>query len=273
MLGKLIKNEFKHSGRHILLIYGAVAVMIAILGVSMLSSATWLGAICCAILYVVGFASLVVTIVSVVKSFYETLYGQQGYLTLTLPVRSGMLVFAKALVAFVWVLSSFLVMAMTYLVIFFYAKGKTESIVDILLDSLAVSGMSELLPSASVIVQIIITVAIMVILTVISYVALVFFTVTAVNIRPLQSHPKIFGAIIIFSSFGVINSLGNTFTRYFPLTVNVTAEKLFLSLDKMGELKDVIFSYGLGGTIFSAFAGIVLLFFTSWLLEHKVNLK
>ncbi len=273
MLGKLIKNEFKHSGRLILLIYGAVAVMIGILGISMISSATWLGAICCSILYVVGFAAFVVTIVSVVRNFYDSLYGKQGYLTLALPVRSGALIFTKALVAFVWVLSAFLVMLVTYLVIFFYAKGKSESMIEILVDSLAVSGMSELLPTGEVIVQIIITVAIMVILTVVSYVSLVFFTITAVNIRPLQSHPKLFGGILIFSCFGVINSLGNTFTKYFPLTVNVTTDELYLSLDKMGAVKDVIFSYGLGGTIFSAIAGVFLLFLTSWLLEHKVNLK
>ncbi len=273
MIGKLLKNELRHSSRYILTIYAVVAAMAGILVISMMTSATWLGAICCFVLYVVGFAAFVVTLVSVIRNFYDTLFGRQGYITLTLPVKSSTLLISKVIVAFMWTVTGFVVMFLTYFIIFWYTKGKGDGVINMIIDAVSLSGLLDLLPSTSVMIQFAAVILAIVVLTVLSYVAMVFFTVTAVNIRPLQSHPKLYGGVLFLATFGVTNSLGNVFTSYFPLTVNITSEKVFFSLSKMGAVEEALVSYGLGGTIFSGIAAVVLLAVTCYLLEHKVNLK
>lgn len=273
MLGKLLKNEFRHSSRYILSIYAAVAAMAGLLALSMMTSTAWLGAICCFILYVVGFAALVVTLVSVIRNFYDTLFGKQGYLTLTLPVKSSSLLISKVIVAFIWTVTGFVVMLLTYLVIFWYTKGKGDGFVNMIVDAISITGLLDMLPSTAVMLEFAAVIVGMVVLTMLSYVALVFFSVTAVNVGPLQAHPKLYGGILCLGTFGVINSLGNVFTSYFPLTVNITQEKVFFSLSKMGAVEEALVSYGLGGTIFSGISAVVLLAITCYLLEYKVNLK
>jgi hypothetical protein len=41
----------------------------------------------------------------------------------------------------------------------------------------------------------------------------------------------------------------------------------------MGYESDVLFSYGIGGTLFSGLVAIGLLFATGYIIENKVNIK
>ena len=126
MLGKLIKHEIRHSARYTMAIYGAAFAAMAVTCLSLLLDTGWLGAISCGILYVVGFASVVVTLVSVIKNFYDTLYSRQGYLTLTLPVKGSALLFSKIIVSFIWIVASMVVMGLTLFMIFIYGKEKKD---------------------------------------------------------------------------------------------------------------------------------------------------
>ena len=100
MLGKLLKHEIRHSARYTMAIYAAAFAAMAVTGISLLLDSGWLGVLSCVALYVVGFASLVVTLVSVIKNFYDTLFSRQGYLTLTLPVKGSTLLLSKIIVSF-----------------------------------------------------------------------------------------------------------------------------------------------------------------------------
>ena len=71
----------------------------------------------------------------------------------------------------------------------------------------------------------------------------------------------------------IVNTIGNKLTEYLPLTVNVGSERVFLSFTQMGAEPDVLISYGIGGTIFSALVAVGLLFATGYIIENKVNIK
>ena len=58
-----------------------------------------------------------------------------------------------------------------------------------------------------------------------------------------------------------------------PLTVNVTTEKVYFALHNMQYQANTIFTYGIGGTIFSSLVALALLFATGYFMEHKVNVK
>ncbi len=273
MLFKLIKHEIKHSARYTITVYAAVLCAIAVVGLSLLFNSGIMGFVSCLALYVVGFAAVAVTLVSVIKNFYDTLYGKQGYLTFTLPVKCSSLLVSKVLVSFFWIIVSFLLMALTYVMIFFYAKQSTGDLVDTLSSAISVSGIMEMLPKGIVVIQFVLILAAIAILTVFTYVGYVYFTVTVANTRALQAHPKLFGGIIFFSVFAVVNAIGNKLTMVLPLTVNVTTEKVYFALHNMQYQANTIFTYGIGGTIFSSLVALGLLFATGYFMEHKVNVK
>ena len=273
MLGKLIKNEFKHSARYTMAIYGAAFAAMAVTCISLLVDSGWLGAIACGMLYVVGFASVVVTLVSVIKNFYDSLYSRQGYLTLTLPVKGSSLLLSKIIVSFIWIVTSMVVMGLTLLMIFLYGKEKSEGSLESILEVISISGILDMLPSKLAIIKFLVVVVILVISTILTYVGYVFFTVTLANTRLLQSHPKFYGGVIFFAIMTIVNAIGNKLTELLPLTVNVSTENVYLSFTQMGYESDVLLSYGIGGTLFSGLVAIGLLFATGYIIENKVNIK
>ena len=273
MLGKLLKYEIKHSARYTATIYLATIAFAAVSVIALLINSTWLGVMSCFMLYFAGFASVIVTLVSVIKNFYDTLYGRQGYLTFTLPVKCSTVLLSKLIVSVLWIIAGFLVMGLTLVVVFLYAKEKSESIFETFLDSFLMSGLAEVLPSGLVIAETVIMLAIMALLTVITYVGYVFFVVTVANTGKFQSHPKLFGALTFLAIFLVVNTLSNTLTETIPLTFNVATDRVFFAFADMFSVEGTLLSYGIGGTIFSALVAGGLLAATGYIMEHKVNVK
>lgn len=273
MLGKLLKHEIKHSARYTMVIYIAITAFIGVIGLSMLSDTTWLGVMACFGLYIAGLACVVVTLVSIIKNFYDTLYGRQGYLTFTLPVKCSTLLISKLIVSFMWIIISFAVMAGTYGIIYLYAKDKTDSFLSDFASVFAISGLSDYLPSGTVIAEFIIVVAVLALMTILTYLGYVYFTVTVANTRHFQSHPKLFGGLLFFALFFAVNSISNKLTEVIPLSFNVTSDRVYFAFEDMFSTSDVLLSYGVGGTVFSALVAVGLLIATGYIMEHKVNLK
>ncbi len=273
MLGKLIKHELHHSARYTMSIYIAVIVISAVMGLSLFSSATWLGVMSCFALYAAGFITVIITLVSVIKNFYDTLFGRQGYLTLTLPVKCSKLLISKVIVSFMWIVASFVIMALTLVMIFFYAKEKSSGYFTLVSDAISLSGILEMLPSASTVVSLLFVAALWAVVTIFTYVSFVYFTVTVANTRVLQSHPKILGGLVFLCIFSFNNTVGNILTQYIPFTFNVGNDKVFFAFEQMGKVEESLLSYGVGGTLFSALFAFGLLWLTGYILENKVNLK
>ncbi len=273
MLGKLIKHEFRHSARYTMSIYIAVLAIGGVVALSLLSSSSMLGVMSCFALYAAGFIALIVTLVSIIKNFYDTLFGRQGYLTLTLPVKCSTLLISKIIVSFIWVIIGFAVMALTLLVIFLYARQRTDGYMAMITDAISISGIIDMLPSASAVIELLIVGAVLAVITIFTYVSFVYFTVTVANTRAFQSHPKFLGGLVFLVLFSVTNTVNNSLTELVPLTFNVGSEKVFFAFESMGNVENALFSFGVGGTIFSGLVALGLMFVTGYILEHKVNLK
>lgn len=111
MFGKLIKHEFKATGRVVPIVYLATAMMAVVTyGTSQLGI-RWLFSISMVVLVLLGVIEVILTYVLVISRYYRDLYGPEGYLTQTLPVRPAERLFSKLLVAFVWFTLSYLVAA------------------------------------------------------------------------------------------------------------------------------------------------------------------
>ncbi len=273
MFGKLLKHEIRHSARYNLVIYLVAVAVTLVMALSLITGSTALGAVSCFAIYVTGFATVVVTLVSVIKNFYDTLYSRQGYLTLTLPVKSGALLASKVIVSFLWIIIGFLIMALTWVSIFFYVKEQTQESFDVLKILFTDSGLLELLPSGFVVAEVLVVFGIIVLSKILTYVGYIYFAVTVANTRSFQAHPKFFGGITFFAVMVVISKINNFLTAKAPLTFFVTNEKAFFAFEPMGAVEGAIISYGVGGTLFTGLVALALLICTAYIIEHKVNIK
>ena len=116
MLGKLLKHEFRATGRTMLPVYGAVLVLAVLANVSIRvinrSVHTLLTIFCGLIIaaFVIGIiAAGIMTVVLMIKRFYTNYLKDEGYLMHTLPVSVHELVWSKMIVSVVWFAATFVV--------------------------------------------------------------------------------------------------------------------------------------------------------------------
>ncbi|WP_346876880.1 ABC transporter permease [Clostridium sp. UBA5712] len=115
MLRKLIKYEFKATGRIMLPLYGALLGFSIInkifIGTNMAEvNMDFLGGIP-AIITMIGYfvtmvAVFVGTLFITVQRFYKNLFGDEGYLMNTIPVKSSQNIVNKLVVSMVWIIIS-----------------------------------------------------------------------------------------------------------------------------------------------------------------------
>ncbi len=273
MFLKLLKHEIRHSARYNLLIYLAAGAITLIMGLSLITESSFMGMLSCFALYMTGFAVVLVTLVSVIKNFYDTLFTRQGYLTLTLPVKGSTLLISKVLVSFLWIILSAVIMVLTWGLIIFYTDQKNGQTIAGIKNLIESFGFLDFLPSGAVVAQTVAVLVLLFLLTVFTYVGYIYFTVTIANTRRFQNHPKLFGALTFFFLTLIVSRVSNTLTNALPLTFNVDSEKAFFAFEAMGEIPGVLLSYGVGGTLFSGFVALILLIITGYIIENKVNLK
>lgn len=111
MLGKLLKYEFKATGRVLLPLYGALLVMSVLIGAGLgdwmgkIPWGSWYGVVYGLMMLLYGCvfgAALVVTVLLLIQRFYKNLLRDEGYLMNTLPVAPWQNVAAKLICATVW---------------------------------------------------------------------------------------------------------------------------------------------------------------------------
>ena len=110
MLGKLIKHEFRATGRIMLPLAAAILALSVLAGVSvkvmdmpdMPTLANILGVTALVLFFLGLFGICVVAFVQMIERFYHNLLCDEGYLMFTLPTNPDALIFSKLIVSFVW---------------------------------------------------------------------------------------------------------------------------------------------------------------------------
>lgn len=274
MLGKLIKNEFIQTSKSLVAVYSAAAAAIAVLLVSYLTKVTMIGMTASFALIIIGFVAIIMTLVMVIKNFNDSLYGAQGYLTFTLPVKSGDVLFSKFLVSFVWIIAGYVVMLLTWVIVFFFARAKSGGMLETLSGMLQGFEAMGSLPTTKLVIEYAAYLLAGYGITVISYVSFVFFSVTCANTKRFQHKPLMYGIVFFFIIY-VVNKAASTYLTYkLPLSVSVFANRIGLTFVSAIEGADgALLTTGIGGKIFTALFAAVLLFVTGHIMEKKVNVK
>ncbi len=114
MLGKLIKYEFKATGRMILPLYAAI-IAVTLINKMMFSFnaqnfAFGIPQTVSMMIYVLLIGAMfVITLLVMIQRFYKNLMKDEGYLMFTLPVDSVSHISSKLIVSFVWIILSIVV--------------------------------------------------------------------------------------------------------------------------------------------------------------------
>jgi len=116
MLGKLLKHEFRATGRTMLPLYGAVVILAVLANISIrlmdVADSVFLRILfgLVIVVFVIGIiAAVVVTALVMISRFYRNLLREQGYLMHTLPVTVHGQIWSKLIVSLVWFAATFIV--------------------------------------------------------------------------------------------------------------------------------------------------------------------
>lgn len=134
MLGKLLKYEFKATGRTFIPVYIGILLIALINRGSRLINIEAISNITGMILGALFVALIVLTIIVIVQRFHKNLLTDEGYLMFTLPVKTETIIGAKLITAVVWGILSIIVAAIAGLILsadaaFFEALGEFIQIV------------------------------------------------------------------------------------------------------------------------------------------------
>ena len=117
MLSKLLKHEFRATGRILLPVYLLLAISTGLFCLTMHLKESYdfralsvFRGLVVTVFVITLLGAGIVTLLLMVYRFYKNYMTEEGYLMFTLPVTTGQLIWSKLIVAMVWALATTLVM-------------------------------------------------------------------------------------------------------------------------------------------------------------------
>lgn len=260
MLGKVLKYDLKALCRYLIPLYAVLfglGIMIRLLG--FFDNVSIIAIICglmIVALVVLSCLSFVLNGIFSVKYYLENLFKDEGYLTHTLPVKKGTLLFSKVLASLVTFSMTTLVLIIS-LIVAFYQKGLFVEVVKVL--NLSIYGMTvyEFL-------------LFMIVYGVIGYVATILMVYAAIAIGYSRSSNKLVSSVV----WGLIFYFVMEFLYLGLLGIIMIINPTFISnLDNsVFMMKDLIIFFSIF-MVFTALIGGVYYYISYRFMDKKLNLE
>lgn len=282
----LLKNDFLASARVISLFYIAIIALLAVFGIcaafqgnesisaELLEKISTARNVSIIISILVSFLLIFVTFFFVVYDFFKSLFSPQGYLSFTLPVSSNQLLGSKVIVYGGWMVLSYFTFFFTSVYLMNYTADEVIGMEKISLVESLLSMMGDL-PSTTQIIAYAVYIVLMFFVVFLSFVSIVYFSITVSHVRLLQKHSIIASVLVFFVTALVFLWISFKMTDVVNFVMVFNEDKTL----SFGILSPTEYLVGnqLGMEVTPGFAFIVLdviLFFaTSYIMHKKVNLK
>lgn len=297
MLGKLIKNSFKANASSVYNVYIAMGIVGVIMVILMLIDWTKWGdtgiGVGMAIKSVAAFAlcltaliGVVLTFVSVFSEFERNLYGKEGHLTLTLPVKSSSLLFAKWITGSFWVILSYTALCMCAFLSALYLIRHSLEIVEgdemyysmyELVRTLAeelceAAGINT--PSMTVLFNLASLYAIDGGIRAFVFVLMVFFAVSLAHSRPFNKLGKMGKVLYFFGVFFIVQTFASIVTKLIKIYLVISENAFTFTISE----REVEAAWSLGYGAFPitnvyvvAVLSVVLFLVTAYVIDRRVN--
>ncbi len=280
MFSKVLKHDFISTGRIMGVIYLIVAGITAFtLGSHYLKKGDEeisLGLIgenigMLALLFL-SIAMFVLTVVVVLVDFHKSLYGDQGYLTFTLPVESWKILLSKAIVSAVWFVIAladfFASMWIIIVVIREEVIGEYYDIAMSMFSQFSTVKISTLI--ASIVIRIII-----VFIAFAFFTLAIFFTSTLANTRLFQKRSVLWTILLFIPILPITIELSQVLNQNLVFAIFFVDDKIKLVTDNF-EYQSLLLSTNgidIGELFVYLILGTGLFFATHYIMSKKVNIK
>jgi len=274
MFGKLLKNDLKaqwHSMSVVFLCTFVVAIVAEIFTLTSNNKViTALGGLL--VSAALGFACIII-IIAVAMMFSKTMFGRAGYLTLTLPVKTGALLKSKTISGLIWVFSVYALFIASLIVWVFQVQNAVgEEVMESVESLLKIFGVPSFLTIFMGIMFFCISLAVLVLVAVQS----LQLAITLSCVSPFSKFGNLGAIVIFFALVGLIQSISTGISELIPFGFVITPDVVKITSD-IYETKAAMginaMSVNIIGSIFRLIFAIVLHFPTKFLIQHKVNVK
>lgn len=276
MFSKVLKHDFISTGRIMGIIYLIVAGISAFtLGSHYLKKTDDMAvseALGVAALLLVSLCMFVLTVVVVLTDFHKSLYGDRGYLTFTLPVKSWKILLSKVFVSAIWfviALAAFFGSVwITAVVLKQEVIGESYDMIMDLISQFSNVKISAIV--ASVVVKIIVFFVEFAFFTV-----TIFFTSTIANTRLFQKRSVLWTILLFIPIAAVAVKLAEVINSNIVFALFYVDGRFKLVTDNFEYQSLLLNTTGIDiGSVFVYFAlGAVIFFATHYLMSKKVNIK
>lgn len=266
MLGKLLKYEFKATGRTFLPLYLAIIVVAFINGLFFKPSGNLNNMQSIGILVLVGlFIALgVLTIVVAVQRFNKNLLGDEGYLMFTLPVSSKSLILSKTIVSTFWCVLSGIVafMSCVILALVLFLKTSPSGVFKQVDWGLIWEQFKIIIVENNFLLHSF-EILLLMIVSYMLFVLTIYLSLSVGQLPKFNNHRKLVGIVTFF----VVNIIINYIIVIF--VGNISFEVIFEN-----SSLNSIFSSGMWmGILVTIIINIALFFGISYILDKRLNLE
>ncbi len=271
MFGKLLKNDLKSQWHFVSAIYLCAIIVAAVAeGFAIFSEGRVTVALASTLVVIVLAITSLITLIAVAIMFSNTLFGRAGYLTLTLPVKTGSLIRSKTLSGLIWIFVSYgLLIASVFL--------SFKQLKDVLGDELTTSTEDILalfgIPSFFTIFVGVIVLCISFIAVILVLVQSLYLAISLSNVSPLSKLGKFGAVIMFFVIFGVVQSVTTKIGGLWNMGVVISESALTFTSNTANYAGSNTLCVGLFGTVLRIIAAVALHYPITAIVKNKVNVK
>lgn len=268
---KLLKHDFISTGRIMGVIYAIMAGITVFIFATKDVKEGALSLIGVVALIITSLCLLVLTAVVVMMDFQKTLYGDQGYLTFTLPVKSWKTLASKVIVSGGWFVVALAAILSSMWVAFSSAKeyfGEDYEMFTELIETLIGKNVNSMIAMA--------VVRLLLLFIEFCFFALViFFTNTLSNTRYFQKHSILWTILLFIPIFFITYKISEIANEYLVFSIFFVEGKPEFVMDS-AVFSQYVYQYShidLAEVIVYVLLGAALFFATHRLMSRKVNIK
>ena len=273
MLKKLLKYEFKDTATVVPFLYIITLLFAVIAFIAEKSGIEWFKITSSVILIIIGISVVIVTFAVVIMRFYKNLYSNEGYLMFTLPVKPQLLLTSKVIVAFFWIVLSFIV-SIVALCIALYVLGIGSTELSEIMSEIKKYGLEKLVYG----------IIPLMLISLLYLLGQIFFAITVAN-RPTFQNFGIAASFIVFVAtyvvLKIVESIASIFVPFsieFSLVGRVnpslsTKNMVGYVLDSIKGIEPTTIVAGLGGYVFVVIMIFVLFYLTGRMMKKNVSLR
>lgn len=275
MIGKLIKHDLKDGARRMGNIYIAAAIAVIALLISAFFNNGILKFITSAAIILVAFVAVIVTFASVVFGANKSLFGREGYLTHTLPVRTSSLIFSKWLSSSIWVIISYAFVVISVVAVYVYWTVEDQNGAEIY-EMIYSFAQSFGLGAESIYKNYLIINSIIGLFNACIFVMFFLFAITLSNISPFHKLGTLGVILYLAATIAIIQGAANGLASLCDITLVISQSGISVTVDQaMVEMLNYSngVTIGLTSVYFKAIVTAFLFILTVQLTESKINLK